>query len=108
MLSNEQLEKLKIYQTKINHLFYAMTFFIKKFDETEINVIFFKIFFSNSIDKKLFQLSSNKYQDPPFYSFEYRNHEVIGNSERNFQILKIFKLDVSFTSFVTRFFLETH
>lgn len=78
MISNDQLAQLDINQTKINFLFYAMTFFIQKFDDNEITLIFFKIFFSNSIDKKLFLLSDEMYQDPPFYSFEYKNQDVIG------------------------------
>lgn len=78
MVNNNELEQLSINQTKINYLFYAMTIFIQKFDDDEINLIFFKIFFSNSIDKKLFLLSNPMYQDPPFYSFEYKNQNVIG------------------------------
>ena len=90
MLSNEQLKRLNIQQPKINHLFYALTFFIQKIEDNELNLILFKIFFSNSIDKKLFHLSENMFKDPEFYSYEYKNQDLLGNILKHIYIIIYF------------------
>ena len=78
MVSNKKLELMGIPQTKINLLFFAMTFFIQKFDEPQLTEHLFKLFFSENINKSMFNLNKSHLTDPSFYSFEYKNEDIIG------------------------------
>jgi len=78
MVPNDELEKMKLPQIKINHLFFAMTFFIQKFNDKILTEYLFKIFFSEGIDKSFFRLDKIPLEDPAFYSFEYKNEDIIG------------------------------
>lgn len=84
MVANYQLKKMNILEVKINHLFFAMTFFIKKFNDVKLTELVFKIFFSESINKNIFQLNKSHLADPPFYSFEYKNEDIIGKIQNYF------------------------
>ena len=80
MVPNEELEKMQLPQIKINHLFFAMTFFIQKFEDPILTEYLFKIFFSEGLDKGFFRLNKVPLEDPTFYSFEYKNEDIIGKS----------------------------
>lgn len=85
MVSNEELEKMKLPNIKINHLFFAMTFFIQKFNDKVLTEYLFKIFFYEGINESFFRLNKIPLEDPVFYSFEYKNEDIIGESDQTFQ-----------------------
>lgn len=78
MIPNDELDKMKLPQIKINHLFFAMTFFVQKFNDKILIEYLFKIFFCEGLDKGFFRLDKMALEDPEFYSFEYRNVDIIG------------------------------
>lgn len=80
MMTNKQLEKMEIPEIKINHLFFAMTFFIQKFNDPILTELIFKIFFSENISESIFNLNKSHLTDPSFYSFEYQAKDVVGRS----------------------------
>lgn len=83
MIPNDELEKMRLPQIKINHLFFAMTFFVQKFDDKPLVEYLFKIFFCEGLDKGVFRLDKMPLEDPAFYSFEYRNDDIIGGLTRH-------------------------
>lgn len=89
MVPNDELEKMKLPNIKINHLFFAMTFFIQKFDDKVLTEYLFKIFFSEGLDKSFFRLNKVPLEDPIFYSFEYKNENIIGNFNKIFAMKSI-------------------
>lgn len=82
MLTKAQLETAGLPQTKVNHLFFAMTFFVQKFDDREFDELLFTTFFGQSVDKSLSRLDQLALADPHFYSFEYNNQDIIGGGKK--------------------------
>lgn len=82
MVPNDELERMKLPNIKINHLFFAMTFFIQKFDDATLTEYLFRVFFSEGLDKGFFRLNKVPLEDPAFYSFEYKNEDIIGGPDQ--------------------------
>ena len=93
MVTNDNLQKMNLSTVKINHLFYAMTFFIQKFNDIKITEYLFKIFFSAKLHDSLKVANKNFLLDPIEYSYDFENRDIVSKIfiwvefEKNFEIL---------------------
>ena len=82
MVPNHKLDQMGLPRIRINHLFFAMTFFIQKFDDQTLVEYLFQLFLGESVDKELTRLEQARVGDPRFYCFEYTNQDIIGESDQ--------------------------